>query len=246
MKPGKKNKGGKRPGVIRAAVVVAVSALLLYQLGLFAMIVWFRFNNPGSSAFMRTTLAELRVKHPSASLQQQWVPYGQISTNLKRAVIASEDSNFVDHDGVEWEAIRKAWEYNQRQEELGRSKRRGGSTITQQLAKNLFLSGSRTYLRKGQELILAYMIEFVMDKQRILDLYLNLAQWGGNIFGAEAAARHYYHISAARLNPAQAAQLAAMLPNPDYFGDHRNSSYLHARARIIEHRMRLVDIPRLH
>src|SRR3546814_8665131 len=92
--------------------------------------------------------------------------------------MASEKSNFVDHNGVEWDAIRKAWAYNQRQEELGKDKRRGGSTITQQLAKNLFLSGSRTYLRKGQELILAYMIEFVMDKRRILDLYLNLAQWG--------------------------------------------------------------------
>src|SRR3546814_2430478 len=110
--------------------------------------------------------------------------------------MASEKSNFVDHNGVEWDAIRKAWAYNQRQEELGKDKRRGGSTITQQLAKNLFLSGSRTYLRKGQELILAYMIEFVMDKRRVLDLYLNLAQWGDTLFGAEAADRKYYHTSA--------------------------------------------------
>src|SRR5690606_28885948 len=163
--------------------------------------------------------------------------------SLKRAVIASEDSNFANHGGVEWEAIRKAWEYNRKQEARGRSKRRGGSTITQQLAKNIFLSSERSYVRKGQELILAYMIELVMSKERILELYLNVAQWGRDVFGAEAAARHYYGTSAARLSQSQAARLAAMLPNPAYYDAHRGTSYLNARTNTIQRRMRLVEIP---
>jgi len=145
-----------------AAILLGVFALLLYQFSLFVMVLWISVNNPDSSAFMKATLAELRASNPAAQLEHQWVPYAQISPHLKHAVIASEDSNFTDHDGVEWEAIRKAWEYNLKQAERGKSKLRGGSTITQQLAKNLFLSGSRNYLRKGQELILAYMIEAVI------------------------------------------------------------------------------------
>src|SRR5690606_25470216 len=153
-------------------------------------------RNPGSSAFMKATLNELKASNPEAAIKYQWVDYDQINDNLKRAVIASEDSGFVEHEGVEWDAIRKAWIYNQKQAERGKSKRRGGSTITQQLAKNLFLSESRTYLRKAQELVLTYMIEFVMSKERILELYLNIAQWGSDVFGAEAAARHYFKTSA--------------------------------------------------
>jgi monofunctional biosynthetic peptidoglycan transglycosylase len=192
---------------------------------------------------MDHTLAELRLKDPEASIKYQWVPYEKISASLKRAVIASEDSNFANHGGVEWEAIRKAWEYNRKQEARGRSKRRGGSTITQQLAKNIFLSSERSYIRKGQELILAYMIELVMSKERILELYLNVAQWGKDVFGAEAAARHYYGTSAARLSQSQAARLAAMLPNPAYYDAHRGTSYINARTNTIQHRMRLVEIP---
>lgn len=210
------------------------------------MVVWYNFRNPTTSAFMRETLIELRATNPDARLVHDWVPYAGISNNLKRAVIASEDSTFVENDGVNWDAIHDAWLYNQRQKRRGSDRRRGGSTITQQLAKNLFLSSSRTYLRKGQELILAYMINAIMSKRRILELYLNLAQWGDNLFGAQAAARRYYHIDAARLSPRQAAQLAVMLPDPDYFGDHRSSSYLQRRTNVIEQRMRLVDIPGVH
>ena len=223
--------------------MLGLAILLLYQAGLLVMIVWFNFQNPGDSAFMRATLTELRATDPHASLKQHWVPYNQISTSLKRAVIASEDANFISHEGIEWDAIRKAWEYNLKQASQGKSKIRGGSTITQQLAKNLFLSGSRSYLRKGQEMILAYMIEAVMSKRRILELYLNLAQWGVDVFGAEAAAHHYYRSSAARLNNSQAARLAAMLPGPAYYDEHRNTSYLRKRTAIIEKRMGLVDVP---
>lgn len=229
--------------ILRVAFLTGVGALLLYQLGLFIMVVWFNFKNPGSTAFMSATLTELRASNPAATLDQQWVPYKEINTTLKRAVIASEDANFTNHDGVEWDAIRKAWKYNQLQAEEGKSKRRGGSTITQQLAKNLFLSGSRSYLRKGQELVLAYMIEFVMSKERILELYLNVAQWGSQVFGAQAAARHYFHIDARALNRYQSARLAAMLPNPAYYDSHRNTAYLRSRANTIELRMRRVDLP---
>ncbi len=229
--------------VVSVALLTAFAALLLYQFGLFIMVLWLSVRNPGSSAFMDATLAELRLSDPKADLKYQWVPYQDISKSLKRAVVASEDSNFTDHEGVEWDAIRKAWEYNQKQAEKGKSKMRGGSTITQQLAKNLFLSTSRSYLRKGQELVLTYMIEFVMSKQRILELYLNIAQWGGNVFGAEAAARHYYGVSAARLSQYQAAQLAAMLPNPVYY-ESRKTSYLRSRTATIQKRMRLVAIPK--
>ena len=229
--------------VLGVAVLAAFSALLLYLFGLFVMILWLSVRDPGSSAFMDATLAELRLANPEAELKYQWTSYEGINKSLKRAVIASEDANFTDHEGVEWEAIRKAWEYNKKQAEKGKSKIRGGSTITQQLAKNLFLSRSRSYWRKGQELVLTYMIEFVMNKQRILELYLNVAQWGGNVFGAEAAARHYYGVSAAQLSQYQAAQLAAMLPNPVYYERHRKTSYLLSRTGTIQKRMRLVTIP---
>ncbi|NYT63455.1 monofunctional biosynthetic peptidoglycan transglycosylase [Alcaligenaceae bacterium] len=229
--------------VAGVSLLLGFAALLLYQFGLFVMVLMLSVRDPGSSAFMDATLSRLQESNPKAALRYQWVPYDKINSSLKRAVIASEDANFTDHEGVEWDAIRKAWEYNRQQASDGKNKMRGGSTITQQLAKNLFLSGSRSYWRKGQELVLTYMIELVMDKARILELYLNIAQWGGNVFGAEAAAQHYYRVSAAALSPHQAAQLAAMLPNPAYYDIHRNTTYLRARTSTILKRMRLVDIP---
>ena len=174
--------------------------------------VWYKYQNPGASAVMREEYARLSEGHADFRLQHEWVPYDKISNSLKRAVVAAEDSNFTEHDGVEWEAIRKAWEYNQKQEEAGRSKMRGGSTITQQLAKNLFLSSSRSYVRKGQELVLTYMIEHVMSKERILELYLNVAEWGVGVFGAEAAAKHYFNTSAAGLGASQSARRHAPQP----------------------------------
>jgi monofunctional biosynthetic peptidoglycan transglycosylase len=229
--------------VVGAAFLFSFALLLLYQFGLLVMVLWLNFRDPGGSAFMDATLDRLRTSNSDASIQYKWVPYEDISDALKRAVVASEDSRFVDHQGVEWDAIRKAWDYNQKQEARGRAKRRGGSTITQQLAKNLFLSSSRSYVRKAQELVLAYMIEYVMTKRRILELYLNVAQWGTDVFGAEAAARHYFKVSAGRLSAAQAAQLAAMLPNPVYYDEKGRTSYLRARTGTIQKRMRLVDIP---
>src|SRR5690606_20594680 len=166
--------------LLKIAVLSALALFLLYQVGIFILVCWYSIHDPTSTAVMQQTLRELRRENPEAELKHHWVPYDQISEHLKRAVVASEDSNFINHTGVEWEDIRRAWEYNRQQAASGETSRRGGSTISQQLAKNLFLSNSRSYVRKAQELIITYMLEWIMSKKRILELYLNFAQWGEN------------------------------------------------------------------
>ena len=188
---------------------------------------------------MAERLAELRSKDPKAELKYTWVPYARISPNLKRAMIAAEDATFVDHDGFDWEGIRKALEKNQ---EKGRIVA-GGSTITQQLAKNLFLSPSRSYLRKGQEAVITVMLEKLLAKQRILELYLNVIEWGNGVFGAEAASRRYYGVAAAGLSQEQAARLAAMTPSPRRFERNPHSAYLSGRVATILARMPSAVIP---
>ena len=230
----------KRIGII---LLVTILLFALYQSSFLVRVVWFNFYNPSSSAIMRHTLAELRETEPQAQLTFEWVDYEQISPNLKRAVISSEDANFLAHKGVEWEAIKEAWNYNKQQAAQGSDKRRGGSTLTQQVAKNLFLSSSRSYSRKGQELILSYMIESIMSKERILTLYLNIAQWGRTDFGAQAAAKHYFKTSAKNLSATQSARLAAMLPNPVFYEEKGNTSYLQRRTNTILQRMRQVSAP---
>lgn len=213
--------------------------VLLVQLYFFIMVCWYAAFNPSSTSFMRQQLSALREKNPNATLKHEWVPYERISNNLKRAVVASEDARFNEHDGVDWEALEKAYEKNNRRSKVVG----GGSTITQQLAKNLFLSGSRSYLRKGQEMIIAFMLETVMPKRRILEVYLNVVEFGRGVFGAEAAARHYYRTSAARLAPAQAARLAVMLPNPRYYDKRGVTNYLARRANAIQRQMRFAELP---
>jgi monofunctional biosynthetic peptidoglycan transglycosylase len=181
----------------------------------------------------------LRETNPDARLKHKWVPYNRISPNLKRAIIVAEDAQFIEHEGVDWEAMQKAFEKNTRQGKVVA----GGSTITQQLAKNLFLSGERSYLRKGQEVIITYMLEYWMSKERILEIYLNVVEWGNGVFGAEAAALHYYGISAASLNVSQAARLAVMLPRPRYYDKNRNSAYLARRTNLILRRMGAAELP---
>jgi monofunctional biosynthetic peptidoglycan transglycosylase len=213
-------------------------AVLLLQLYFFLMVCWYARFNPETTSFQRQQLSELRAKNPNAQLKQQWVPYASISDNLKRAVVASEDANFNDHDGVDWDALEKAYERNNTKHRVVG----GGSTITQQLAKNLFLSGSRNYLRKGQEMVIAFMLETVMTKERILEIYLNVVEMGRGVFGAEAAARYYYKTTAARLSPAQSAQLAVMLPNPRYYDKHK-TGYLARRTTLIQRRMSSAEVP---
>jgi monofunctional biosynthetic peptidoglycan transglycosylase len=214
-------------------------AVLLLQLYFFLMVCWYSQFNPSMTSFMSAQLSVLRETNPNARLEHQWVPYNGISNHLKRAVVASEDANFADHDGVDWVALEKAYDRNNRRHKVVG----GGSTITQQLAKNLFLSGSRSYLRKGQEMIIAFMLETVMSKRRILEVYLNVVEFGRGVFGAEAAARHYFRIPAAKLNAAQAARLAVMLPNPRYYDRHRDTSYLARRTGLIQRRMNAVELP---
>ncbi|WP_091876451.1 monofunctional biosynthetic peptidoglycan transglycosylase [Massilia yuzhufengensis] len=236
----KATKPGKAPRRwFKWIILGPILLVLLVQLYFFLMVCWYAYVDPSSTSFMRQQLSELRETNPDAKLKHQWVPYEAISVNLKRAVVASEDSRFAAHGGVDWEALEAAYERNNRRSKVVG----GGSTITQQLAKNLFLSGSRSYLRKGQEMVIAFMLETVMSKRRILEVYLNVVEYGRGVFGAEAAARHYFRTSSAKLSPAQAARLAVMLPNPRYYDKHRSTSYLARRTALIQRRMRFADLP---
>jgi monofunctional glycosyltransferase len=225
--------------MLLVAATALVTAVVALQLWFLAQIVWLKYQDPEATRFMREQQAALRLKNPIARIDYRWVSYEQISPHLKRAVIAAEDARFNEHDGVDWTAIEKAFERNR---ERGRITH-GGSTITMQLAKNLFLSGERSYLRKTQELMLAYMLETVLDKRRILEVYLNVAEWGVGIFGCEAGAQRHFGTSAARLEPAEAARMAAMLPRPRHFDRNPWSPALDARAAVIERWMAAIEIP---
>jgi monofunctional glycosyltransferase len=223
-------------GVVFGLVIAAVLAL---QFWFFAHIWWWVDHNPSSTSFMRAQQEVLQKANRDAQLKHRWIAYDKISDNLKRAVIASEDANFTEHDGVDWDAIEKAYEKNLKKGKVVR----GGSTITMQLAKNLFLSGERSYLRKAQELVITYMIEHMMDKERIFEIYLNVAEWGVGVFGAEAGATHYFNVSAAKLGPMQAARMAAMLPRPRFYDKNRTSNALNRKANMIIRGMGAVEAP---
>lgn len=224
---------------LRRLALLAVAAIALLQLWYVVWIVLYRWVDPAETAFMARERARIERLRPGAGLKHVWVDYGGISAHLKRAVVAAEDARFIEHEGVDWDAIQKALEANRRR---GRPAR-GGSTISQQLAKNLFLSPERSYVRKGQELAITYMIEALWDKRRILEVYLNVAEWGDGVFGAEAAARHYFGTSAARLGPEESARLAVMLPRPKYYDRNRGSDYLARRAGTILRYMGDAAIP---
>ena len=220
-------------------LLLALIVLLSIQLWYFGWIAWWKWNEPGETSFMSRELASLREKKPNAELKHRWTDYPRISNHLKRAVVASEDANFTEHEGVDWQAIEKAYKENVRQGKVAR----GGSTITQQLAKNLFLSSERSYLRKAQELVITYMIEALWDKRRILEVYLNVVEWGDGVFGAEAAARQYFNVSASQLNAEQSARLAAYLPNPKRYGRIRSGPYLDRRTAAIQRFMADASVP---
>jgi monofunctional biosynthetic peptidoglycan transglycosylase len=220
-------------------LLLCLLLFILVQAYFFIQICWWINHNPDNTSFMRQQLDVLQQKNPNAKLKQQWVSYEKIAQNLKRAIIASEDANFSEHEGVDWDALLKAYEKNHKKGKVVA----GGSTITQQLAKNLFLSGSRSYWRKGQEFIITFMIEGMMDKERIFEIYLNVVEWGGGTFGAEAAAQHYYGIKSSQLSASQAARLAVMLPNPRYYDSHRNAAYLNKRTALILRRMGSAELP---
>lgn len=236
-----------------ALVLLAFVALQLFFVGRIAAMA---VLDPESTSFQRSEAWAQISQDGPLRWRQQWLPYAHISDHLKRAVIASEDDNFVNHDGVDWDAIEKAWERNAKAEaqaaQLQESaptrpqrapKIRGGSTITQQLAKNLLLSGERNYVRKAQEFVLTLLLEQLLPKQRILEIYLNNVEWGAGIFGAEAAAQHYFKKSARQLTAPEAARLAVMLPAPKRFEKTPNSAYLAGRTRTIVGRMGRAELP---
>ena len=254
---------------LRLLVLVVLAGLGL-QVYFVARIALMAVIDPESTAFERSEVWLVAKNTGSLKWRQQWVPYAGLPDTLKRAVIASEDASFIEHEGVDVEALEKAWDKNTRAEQrAAQSANRldaaraggknngkdsanavarapkivGGSTITQQLAKNLFLSGERTLLRKGQELLLTLLLERLLNKQRILEIYLNSVEWGEGIFGAEAAAQHYYRKPAARLTAYEAARLAVMLPRPKYFETRASSGYLASRASTIAARMGGVEVP---
>jgi monofunctional biosynthetic peptidoglycan transglycosylase len=235
-------------------------ALLALQLYFVIRIASMAVVAPQSTAFQRSEAYRIATEKGRLPWSQQWVGYNQLGDNIKRAVIASEDDGFSNHDGVDWEALEKAWAKNAKAVERVEKRKSastapavaaavkpakvvGGSTITQQLAKNLFLSGERTLVRKGQEFVLTILLEQLLTKERILEIYLNSVEWGEGVFGAEAAAQHYYRKSASRLSAYEAAHLAVMLPRPKYFEKLPNSGYLSSRAGVIAGRMGDTQLP---
>jgi monofunctional biosynthetic peptidoglycan transglycosylase len=232
-------------------VLAAVGLQLFFVLRIAGM-AWVA---PESTSFQRSQAWQILKQQGQLPWRQESVDFKAMSASLQRAVIASEDAAFTQHHGIWWQSLEKAWEKNARAKAQAekRAQRQpdkpvavkvvGGSTITQQLAKNLFLSGERTLLRKGQEMVLALTLEALLSKERILEIYLNSVEWGEGVFGAEAAAQHYFRKSAARLKAWEAARLAVMLPRPRYFEKLAQSTYLARRAETIMARMNDVVLP---
>jgi monofunctional biosynthetic peptidoglycan transglycosylase len=219
------------------AVIVAIPLAWLAYVA--AFVGWYRYYPPHETAFMAQRMGEARAKNPKARLRYTWVPWERISPYLKRAMIAAEDARFTEHAGFDWEGIRNAIEKNERRGRVVA----GGSTITQQLAKNLFLSPERSYVRKAEEAVVTVLLEGLLPKRRILELYLNVIEWGNGVFGAEAAAQRYFGIPAARLSAEQAARLAAMAPSPRLFERNPESVYLAGRVATILARMPAAQVP---
>ena len=230
----------KRLFTFFGGLALALAGIFLaVQLSFVARLWWWRDHNPQSTAFMEASLERLRAKQPEAKLRHTWVAYDRISPALKRAIVVAEDSRFAEHEGFDWDAIEKAREKNRKKGKVVA----GASTISQQLAKNLFLSADRTAWRKGQEALITVMIEQVMDKRRILEIYLNVIEWGEGVFGAEAAARHYYGTSAAAVGPEAAARLAAIVPNPRFYDRNRSTAWINRKTQVILARMPAAELP---
>ncbi|MDO8767930.1 MAG: transglycosylase domain-containing protein [Burkholderiaceae bacterium] len=243
-------------------LMLLVTSFVLLQLFFVIKVALMILVAPQSTSFERSEIWRIVSQQGRLPWRQEWVSYGDISTQLKRAVIASEDGDFVNHEGIEWDAVEQAWQKNAKAQDIADKRLKkaptsnkavtkpikppkiiGGSTISQQLAKNLFLSGERTFLRKGQEFLLTQLLEALLSKQRILEIYLNSVEWGEGIFGAEAAAQHYFHKPAKQLTSYESARLAVMLPRPKYFEKKSASNYLTSRASSIVARMGDAEVP---
>jgi monofunctional biosynthetic peptidoglycan transglycosylase len=229
----------RKPRWLRRILLTGIGLFLLVQLWFLAWVLIWKVTEPGPTQFMKIRLAELQKKTPNARLQQTWIPYASVSVSLKRALIAAEDSKFMQHHGFDFDGIQKAFEKNEKRGRITA----GGSTITQQLAKNLFLWPEKSLIRKGEEALITLMIEGTWSKRRILEVYMNEIEWGTGIFGAEAAARHYFGISASQLTDYQAAMLASMVPSPQYYDRKGETDGLIRQTDVILDRMNKVAIP---
>lgn len=224
---------------IKYLVAAPLACIVLFNVWAYGNILSYRAIAPYRTSFMSMRMDELAAEKPDVALDYRWVPYTQISVNLKKALIASEDAGFAEHSGFDWNGIKNAMQRNERSGKI----RAGGSTISQQLAKNLFLNESRSYFRKAEEAVLTSMLEATTDKDRLYELYLNVIEWGYGIYGAEAAAQHWHHKSAAELTKAQAAELAARVPRPLYYADHPRDAALKRKTNIILRRMGSAELP---
>ena len=239
MRQGLKNRFWLHRSLKGKIASVLFLLFFFYQLWVLTHILVWTVVNPSDSAFMERRLEHLQEKDEKATLRHQWVNYNQISIHIKQAVIAAEDAKFIDHEGFDWEGIEKAYEKNKRRKKIVA----GGSTISQQLAKNLFLSNQRTPWRKIEETMITLMLETILSKKRILEIYLNVIEWGNNVYGIEAASQRYYSAHAKELTSFQSAKLASMIPNPKYYERHQDSSRLIERGGIILSRMNAVQVP---
>lgn len=220
-------------------LVLPPLALVLFNVYVYGSIISYRAVAPHQTAFMRMRMAQLADTRPDVRLDYRWTAYPHISVNLKKALIASEDANFAGHEGFDWNGIKNAMRRNEKSGKV----RAGGSTISQQLAKNLFLNEKRSYWRKAEEAAITAMLEATTDKDRLYELYLNVIEWGYGIYGAEAAAQHWHRKSAAELTKAQAAELAARVPRPLYYADHPRDAALKRKTNIILRRMGSAELP---
>jgi monofunctional biosynthetic peptidoglycan transglycosylase len=235
-----------------------VAGIIVYEGIMFVRVLLLRNQNPSSTSLMDARVREAEANGQQPRREQVWVPLEKISPNLQRAVLAGEDTNFTTHHGFDYEALQKAFEQAQR-ESAREAKvegenddwlpslpefKRGGSTITQQLAKNLYLTSQRSLLRKAQEAALTVMLERMLTKRRIFEIYLNVIEWGDGIYGAEAASQRYFHKPASALNASEAAFLSAMIPNPrTVFNPQVNPRRVARRQRIIMRGMPYVQLP---
>ena len=244
--------------ILGLAILGILVGTIFYEFIMFVRVYRLRSNNPSSTSLIDIRGSEAKEKGQAVKREQIWVPLDKISTNLQRAVLAGEDTNFATHRGFDYEAIRKAWDQAQREaareaKQEGEDDdwlpslpefKRGGSTISQQLAKNLYLSSQRSMLRKGQEAALTVMLERSLNKRRILEIYLNVIEWGDGVYGAEAASRRYFRKPASALTANEAAFLSAIIPNPrTVFNPQINPRRVARRQRIIMRGMPYVKLP---
>lgn len=222
--------------LLARSVIIVLSLFLLVQLWIFSNLVWWKYQPVHRSMFMHIyewTDGQPPIKH-------KWVDSAHVSNHLKRALLAGEDAKFIQHQGFDWAGIKHALSRNERKGEVVA----GGSTISQQLAKNLFLYNKRSYIRKGQEAIATWMMERLWSKHRILEVYVNSVEFGKGIYGAEAAAQYYFGKSAADLSKSEAARLAGYLPNPKYYQNHPNDRKLRNRVAVIQRYMGYQHLPK--